>query len=115
MKIKKRTIRMHLENLGLFAVSGFLGFVGMTLLEYEIAKVRHPESLFLATPSALVSITSELMLLTSIVILAIIVIIYLKKLDNRQWLWWLLTFGFALFIISWFALGTTKIDLIIFG
>jgi hypothetical protein len=92
-----------------------LGFAGITLLEYEIAKVRHPKSIFLATPSLLVSITSEMMLLTSIVILAMLAIIYLKKLDNREWLWWLLTFDFILFVITWLALGTTKLDLIIFG
>lgn len=114
MKIKK-TIKNHLENLGVFLLSGFFGYIGMALLEYEVAKVRSPGALFLKTPSVLISITSELLLGSSIVILAMLVIIYYKRLENRRWLWYVLIFEFILFLVSLFSLGIPRFDIIVFG
>ena len=95
-KKMKNKIKKNLNNLGLFLLSSFFGYIGMALLEYEVSKVRSPEALFFKTPSALISLTSEFMIICSMVVLSMLVLIYYKRLDNRNWLWYVITFEFLL-------------------
>ena len=86
-KTTKKSLRGHINNLILLILSAGFFWLGTSFLEYEIAKMKNELLIWIQTPIYLNLIVSSIMILGSIIVLAFIVLIYYKRLENHKWLW----------------------------
>ncbi len=77
---------LALINIAALIMAGFL-------MEFEIAKARRPEVGWPDTPSEMNWAVAGTMIVASILVLAIIALIYKKDLYNRPYLWWITGFN----------------------
>lgn len=115
----RRTRKDHINNLILtlfniatLAIAGFL-------LEFEVAKLRRPEVGWPNTPSGAAWAVAGTMIVSSILVLAILALIYKKDLYNRPYLWWITGFNLlvGLIMIGIFSRGIgvgTLINFVLF-
>jgi len=91
--MSRRTKKDHLQNaiLALLNVAAFV--IAGFLLEFEVAKARRPDVGWPDTPSELNWAVAGTMIIVSIIVLAILALIYKNDLYNRPYLWWITGFN----------------------
>ncbi len=86
-------------NLILFLINLINLIIALFIGEYDVAKLRHPDVSWIPTSSALDLTLVGIILVVSLVNLAALVFVIVRRLDaNRKWLWW--TTGLGVLIIS---------------
>jgi len=85
--MKFKIFKKHFNNFLLFILAGGFFWIGASFLEYEISKIQKKNLIWVDTPKFFDLTVSALMILGSMIILAMLVLIYYKKLENRPWLW----------------------------
>ena len=85
--MSKKNFRGHFNNLILLVLAGGFFWIGADFFEYEISKMQNKLLIWINTPVWLDLTTSGIMILGSILIISMVVLIYYKRLENRNWLW----------------------------
>lgn len=115
----QRTKREHANNLALALLNLVALLIAGFLLEFEIARLQRPDVGWPDTPSGVDYAVAGAMALASLVVLAILILIYKKGLYNRPYLWWITGFniiiGFGLLVYVTKDIGLwTLINFVLF-
>lgn len=106
----KKILLRHLNNFAQIIFSlGFL-YLAFIFFEYEIAKIQNPAVLFLITPRWLDLVLSGIVGLVSLIDLAVVILVYYKKLEVRFWIWWLILVQASLLAIIFTTLGWWRFE-----
>ena len=105
-------MKRHFNNLGLLILNGLALATALLLLEYEVAKFRHPLAGWIPTPGVFDTVIASIVILLSILVIAVIIIIYYKKLENRSWLWSVTIASWVLLAILSLVLNTKAIPIL---
>jgi len=106
--------KKHFNNLILAILAGGYFWIGASFFEYEVSKRNNPDLTWIKTPVLFNSIISCAMILGSIIIFTMLVLIYYKKLENRNWLWIIILCQAILLILLSAVLGYNKFIWILF-
>lgn len=112
---KIKNFKKHFNNFLLLILSSGFFWLGASFLEYEISKKQHAKELiWVKTTPLLTYFTTSAMILGSILIISMLVLIYLKKLENRQWLWGVIFIQALALILLSVTLGYNRFIWILF-
>ena len=91
--MSRRTKKDHAQNAVLVLLNLATLMIAGFLLEFEVAKAQRPDIDWPNTPSGIIWAAAGTIAVASVLVLAILALIYRRDLYNRPYLWWITGFN----------------------